>query len=142
MSAEISNLMPNIMRGVELDFFASKAITQTQFLMVAAIHAFRACTMGVLAKNLNVKMPTATGIADRLARGGYVKRFHPPEDRRKVLITLTPEGERFVENFQKVMKIRWAEVLHHLNGGELRSLYRAVHKLGERLKDQASGHAN
>ena len=52
--------MPLIMRGVQLDFFVKRGVTQTQFLTLSAIRAYDRCTMGALARNLNISMPTMT----------------------------------------------------------------------------------
>ena len=133
VSLAIAQLMPNIIRGVQLDFFAKRAITQTQFLMIVGIHAYGRCTMGKLAKNMKIKMPTATGLADRLAKAGYAKRFNDVEDRRKVWIELTPKGKQFIAEFQTVLRRRWEEVMRVLAPGELESFYQVVSKLRDSL---------
>src|SRR5882724_6865823 len=89
VSYAISQLMPNIIRGVQLDFFTKRAITQTQFFMLVAIHSYGKCSMSTLAKNMKIQMPTATGLADRLVKAGYVRRFSDSKDRRKVFVELT-----------------------------------------------------
>ena len=90
LSSAIAELMPGIMRGVRLDFFVQKGVTQTQFVVLAAILAGRRSTMGALAKSLHVRMPTMTGIVDRLVRAGYVRRSTDPHDRRQVAVEVTP----------------------------------------------------
>src|SRR3989338_11013363 len=100
VSLSIAQLMPNIIRGVQIDFFAKRSVTQTQFLMIVAIHAYGRCRMSVLAKNMKIKMPTATGIADRLEKGGYVQRFSELHDRRTVTLELTAKGKSFISEFQ------------------------------------------
>ncbi len=132
-SRAISQLMPNIIRGVQLDFFARRRITQTQFLMLVAVHSYGRCTMTTLAKNLAVQMPTATGIMDRLVRGGYARRSVSSEDRRQVMVELTPKGFEFIRDFQKVIQKRWGQVLRSLEPRELSSFHDVVVKLRLRL---------
>ena len=92
VSLAIAELMPDIVRGVQLDFFVKHGVTQTQFLLIMAIQAYRRCTMSTLARNLHVSMPTATGVVARMVRAGYVRRVEDPEDRRQVVVELTPKA--------------------------------------------------
>src|SRR6516162_11207720 len=50
-------------------------------------------TMSVLAEVLGAPLSTASGIGERLARRGLVKRQRRPEDRRVVVVRLTRKGE-------------------------------------------------
>jgi DNA-binding MarR family transcriptional regulator len=133
VSRAIARLMPNIIRGVQLDFFLTKGVTQTQFLVLMAIHAERRCAMGQLARTLHVRMPTATGIIDRLVRMGHVRRFPHPEDRRHVLIALTAKGQVFIRQFQDVIRHRWEEVLRSLSPMELAMFHQVITKLQQHL---------
>lgn len=47
-----------------------------------------------LAERLQVRHHSAVELADRLAKGGYVRRESSGDDRREVLLALTPKGER------------------------------------------------
>ena len=51
-----------------------------------------------LAARLGVSGPTITGLTDRLARQGYVRRTLGRDDRRRVSIQLTPAGKGFTES--------------------------------------------
>jgi len=50
-------------------------------------------TVGDLARQLLLKPHTAVGLADRLGRARLIQRTHDAGDRRRVLLTLTEEGE-------------------------------------------------
>ena len=133
LSGAIAELMPSIIRGVQLDFFVQKGVTQTQFVVLVAIHAGPRCTMGALAKSLHVRMPTMTGIVDRLVRNRYVRRFSDPRDRRQVMVEATPKGHAFIRECQAVMRRRWEDVLRELEAGELEAFYSVVTKLKQRI---------
>jgi DNA-binding MarR family transcriptional regulator len=133
VSHAIAQLMPNIIRGVQLDFFVKRTVTQTQFVVLIAIHGYGRCTMGMLARNMHVKMPTTSGIVDRLVRAGYVRRFPHPEDRRQVMVELTAKGQAFIRQFQAVIRRRWEEVLRSLNSDELQMFHRVITKLTQQL---------
>ena len=119
VSLAVARLMPQIMRGVQLDFFVKRGGTQTQFLLLAAIRAYGRCAMGTLARNLHISMPTASGIVDRLVRSGFVRRSALPEDRRCVVVELTGKSEQFFRDFESVIRHRWEEVLVSLDPDEL-----------------------
>ena len=133
----IAQLMPRIIQGVRLDFFLQRGVTQTQFLVLMALHGSRQrgeCTMGALAKNMHVRLPTATGIVSRLVRTGYVRRRPRPQDRRHVLVALTPKGEAFITAFQGVIRRRWEEVLQSLEPRELAMFHQVITRLNQQLQ--------
>ena len=134
VSQAMAQLMPHIMRGVQLDFFVKRGVTQTQFLMLSAIRAYTRCTMGTLARNLSISMPTASGIVDRLVRAGYVKRVPQADDRRQVIVALTPKAQAFFQEFESVIRHRWEEVLLTLEPDDLDTFHRILTTLRERLQ--------
>ncbi len=50
--------------------------------------------VGELAERLQIKHHSAVELINRLEAGGYVRRHTADEDRREVLVILTPKGER------------------------------------------------
>lgn len=53
-------------------------------------------TIGELAERLQIQHHSAVGLVNRLAAEKYVVREASPEDRRKVLVSLTARGERLL----------------------------------------------
>ena len=134
VSLAMARLMPTIIRGVQLDFFLKRGVTQTQFLVLGAIRSFSRCSMGTLARSLHVSMPTASGIVDRLVRSGHVRRVPQSEDRRQVVVELTAHGQDFFRQFEQVVRRRWEEVFLALEPAELSAFHHVVTKLNERLR--------
>ncbi len=135
-SEAVAQLMPNVIRGVQLDFFMKRRVTPTQLLMLLAIRAYAHPCMGRVAQSLQVSMPTATGVAGRLARAGYLRRHSGTADRRQVCVQLTPKGEQFIRDFQSVIRRRWAHVLQVLDPAEMDAFYHVVTKLRTQLEAQ------
>ena len=50
--------------------------------------------IGELAERLQIQHHSTVELVNRLATGGYVRRHRGGEDRREVLLELTPKGER------------------------------------------------
>jgi len=132
----MGRLMPQIIRGVQMDFFLRRSVTQTQFLVLMAIHssAGARCSMGTLAKNLHVSLPTVSGIVARLVRAGQVRRAPDPRDRRQVTVALTAKGESFIRQFQAIVQQRWEEALRPLGASQLRAFHDVVTTLREHLE--------
>jgi DNA-binding MarR family transcriptional regulator len=141
VSQTIAELMPNIIRGAQLDLFAGGPITQTQFMLLVAIQASGPVAMNELASSMKIKMPTATGLINRLSASGYVRRSSDAKDRRKVRVEITPAGMRFFEKFRRVMRRRWEEVLTVLEPAELKTFHRLVSKLRDSTSASKVKHA-
>ena len=129
----VAELMPKIIRGVQLDFFVKRGITQTQFLVLGAVLSYERCAMGTLARSLHVTMPTMSGIAERLVQAGFLRRVPHPEDRRQVVVELTAKGREFLQQFQVVVQRRWEEVLRPLAPADLAAFSRVITKLTRQL---------
>ena len=136
VSLAIAQLMPHIIQGVHLDFLTSRNITQTQFLVLVAIHSKERAPMNVLASNMKVSMPTISGIVDRLVRAGFLRRVEDPHDRRQVVVELTSKGRALIAQFQTAISQRWQEVLLALFSQELEAFYQVVAKLTEGLRQR------
>ena len=50
--------------------------------------------VGELAERLQIKHHSAVELINRLSAGGYIRRHRAGKDRREVLLTLTPKGEK------------------------------------------------
>jgi len=52
--------------------------------------------LGELSQKMYLHPSTITGVVDRLEKKGYVSRDRDREDRRVVMVQLTPKGKRLV----------------------------------------------
>jgi DNA-binding MarR family transcriptional regulator len=55
-------------------------------------------SMSELARFLRVSKPTATVLIENLAKEGFVKRLPDSADRRRILISLSQKGRRFLNS--------------------------------------------
>ncbi len=130
----ISQLIPSIVQGAHLGVFANRSMTQTQFLLLVSVHANGPCPMHKLAESMCVRMPTITGIVNRLVKAKYVKRIPNPHDRRQVVIDLTPKAHAFLRQFQSIIARRWEDVLTALDERQVKVLHNLIGILNESLK--------
>ena len=134
----IAFLIPHIVQGAHLGVFSSRSMTQTQFLILLSLHAGGPCAMGVIASHMKVQMPTVTGLVGRLAQAKYIRRLPHPNDRRQVIIELTPKAHAFLKQFQMIIAKRWEEVLRILDEEELEQMRNIITKLSNAMKGQKS----
>ena len=63
-----------------------------QFFLLGHISAGDSLSMSAIADKMTHTTAAATGLVDRLENLGYVQRMHASDDRRKVLVRITPKG--------------------------------------------------
>jgi DNA-binding MarR family transcriptional regulator len=72
-------------------------LSLAQYQLLQPLRDADELTVGVLAEGAGVAAPTATRMLDCLERDGHVTRRHSENDRRAVLIALTPSGRDAVD---------------------------------------------
>ena len=101
-------------------------------LQIAGLPAGRKATIGVLAERLSLRQNSVVELADRSAAEGLVRRTEDPEDRRRVVLSLTVKGERVL----KTLAASHARELNELGP----QLIRALEKIG-RARNAVTGKA-
>lgn len=89
--------------------------------------------MSDLARQISVTMSGATGIVDRLVKAGLVKRENDPNDRRVILIELTPAGSTTVKEIHRMHERRLEEVLENLDAEQRQDLIAAFDRIHQLL---------
>lgn len=74
-------------------------LTPTQFHALGWLGNDGPVQVGMLAHRVGITRKTITGVVDRLETMGLVERTRDSEDRRAVVVRLTPRGE---ENFRRI----------------------------------------
>lgn len=88
----------------------------------------------VLASQMAVTPASMTNRVDNLADKGFVQRIACPNDRRSWHILMTPKGEQFFREVQKVHHDNEIKQLRGLNDVEKRELVRLLLKLLEPIE--------
>jgi len=119
---------------IELDMKLSK----TEIFSILYLDKRKEITMTELVEYINVPMSTATGIVDRLVRKGYIARERSETDRRIVVLRLTDEGLRLIQNLKDLIYKYLDMILTDLTDEEKQFLARIalkiVHNLGNQLE--------
>jgi DNA-binding MarR family transcriptional regulator len=94
--------------------------------------------LGQLAAIEHVKPPTMSRIVAGLKRSGLAKIETDAQDARRIRVSVTPKGERVLQQARRRRIQLLARTLKHLSAAELDVLLRAA-ELMERAVRQASG---
>jgi len=96
-------------------------------------------SIGEIAARALMKQPTMTKIIDRLEEQGHVNREPDPDDRRRVLVRITPAGENLVTALIERAKAHEENLLGTHTPAEAEILKRVLKQLIGRLSERASG---
>ncbi|MGB2668160.1 MAG: MarR family transcriptional regulator [Candidatus Acidiferrum sp.] len=82
-----------------------------QYLLLLAVRGLPAgkeATISALANRLSLRHHSTVELIDRMESHGYVKRIRGREDRRQVLVSLQPKGERLLERVveKRIIELR------------------------------------
>ena len=116
------------------------ALSLVHLNVLAALEAEGSLSMSHLAESLDVSVASATGIVDRMERRGLVERRHDTEDRRVVLVQLTPAGSDVFRDLAARRREHLARLLRELSDDDLAAFLRGVRALrGARSRLIAAG---
>jgi DNA-binding MarR family transcriptional regulator len=87
--------------------------------------------VGEIARNLGVKVPSATEQIIRLERAGLARRDADPDDSRAVRVTLTAEGRAAVEHANARRNAVMAGILASLSDSDRAALAAALPVIGK-----------
>ena len=118
------------LRALEDELFARHGLTAQQY---NALRLLRAAHPGAvptltLAGRLVSRAPDITRLLDRLAERGLVDRARPAENRRTVMVGITPAGASLLDGLAEEVRDCHARQLGHLDAGEMSKLVALLRK--------------
>lgn len=110
-------------------------ISHAQFELLAELRERGPLPAGELAHVAGLSAATVSQMLDHLAADGHVERVRSETDRRVVLIELTSQGRRRVEETKALWRERWEEALAEVDEEELRIASRVLRQIGAVFED-------
>ncbi|MFB7447381.1 MarR family winged helix-turn-helix transcriptional regulator [Streptomyces sp. NPDC056194] len=104
--------------------------------LLAALDAGSGASQQELAARLGVAPSLIVVLADQLQALGAIERVRDPEDRRRQVLTLTPEGRRLLTRCAEAAEEADAELTAGLGGAQRAALTDALRALGEQQVPQ------
>ena len=106
--------------------FLSINITMAQAKLLHVAAAEPATRMSSLAARLGVSLPTLSGLVDRLVTRRCLERRDDPQDRRRVMVAVTPHGSAVMEQFSDLGTSQFRALLATLPRADLCALARGI----------------
>ena len=97
---------------------ALEQVTLPQFRVLVVLSRSGPLRSGALATQVGVHQSTFTRTADRLVAGGWVTRQTSPENRREVIIALTPSGQELVHDVMRRRRREIRRILRNVSDEE------------------------
>ena len=106
-----------------------QGLTATQFAALVRLKEQGQCSQNHLGRLASMDVATIKGVVDRLRQKGLATVGSDPNDKRRSLISLSPEGQQLVENMFPVAHRITAETLAPLTAAEQRKFVKLLRKL-------------
>ena len=124
---EVLETVPAVMRTIRCEVRRSgRGVTLPQFRTLAFLARVGAASLGEASEHLGLTNPAMSRLVGGLVRSGFVTRTTVAENRRKVALALTSKGRAKLESVRAVVRVRLADALGGLSGGELDAVSRAL----------------
>jgi DNA-binding MarR family transcriptional regulator len=137
----VMETVPMVMRFIRTEMRRQGApiLSVPQLRALAFLHHNPGACLFHVADHLGVTRPTASVIVDRLVRRGLLVRGEDPRERRRIVLTLSPKGRRFLEQARRATRSWMAGVLAPLSRATLRQIEEGVSLLGWAFKQAIGG---
>ena len=100
-----------------------------QFFLLTYLDHKEVLTMSAIAQKMGHTTAAASGLVARLENIGYVVRSSAPEDRRKVMVCITPKGSALVRRIREDMVGNLMKIMEHLSPDEQKAWLRIYSKI-------------
>jgi DNA-binding MarR family transcriptional regulator len=137
---EVMETVPLVMRFIRTEMRSRRApsLSVPQFRVLAFLSRAPGAPLTSVAQHLGVARSTASATVDRLVRRKLVNRAKHPEERRSVVLTLTPAGAQHLQQAREATLARMAKVLAGLSAADLGQVTEGLTLLGGAFKEIAA----
>lgn len=111
-------------------------LTAPQILLLNAIRNNDEVTIGKIANDISLSQATVTTILDRLEKRGLVFRERSTQDKRKVHVHLTDEGEHATLNAPAPLQEHFARQFNDLHEWEQSMLITSLQRIAQMMDAQ------
>lgn len=138
---QIAEVMERVVRAtmrLVRDAEPECGLTPHQFMLMRAIEASGATSIGALRHTMRGAQSTMSEMVARLARAGYVRKRADPHDKRAVVVELTARGRDALEARRRDLRERHRVVLAALSGEDQEKFLAALETLAALIERAAN----
>ena len=97
-------------------------------------------TQNELSSRLLVDKSNVTGLVNRMAAAGLLRRVQVPDDRRAYHLKLTSAGLKLLNQVEQPYREEIAAIMQVFSCGEMRTLNRLMRRLQKSLEEREEDH--
>lgn len=120
------------MKSINREYFCRNDnidITLNQYRVLYALKNHGPYKMSEFGEHIRTSCGSLTVMMDRLVEKGLVERFFLPEDRRVVMVRITPAGDRVLEEYREGFLNILIDDVKKLNDAEKQTLWKAAQEI-------------
>lgn len=106
-----------------------EGLTRTQFAALVRIGEQKSCSQNQLGRLAAMDVATIKGVVDRLLKKGLIVSAPDPDDRRRMLISLSPEGAALLRRMEEAGQRITAETIGPLTAAEQKTFLKLLRRL-------------
>jgi DNA-binding MarR family transcriptional regulator len=128
-----------LIRAVDLhsrQLVRSHGLTSPQALTLNALIRSGECAVGELARQLSLSQATLTDILNRLTKRGLVQRSRSTIDKRRVLVTATPQAREMLKDAPPLLQERFMDEFRNLTDWEQSLLLSSLQRIAAMMDAQ------
>lgn len=110
------------------------SITAPQIVALVAIAEGDNLTLAGLAEKIHLSASTVVGIVDRLEAKKLAKRKRSKVDRRRVEISITEKGKKYLKSAPSPLQDKLSSELEKMEKAELETILKSLEKLCEMMQ--------
>ena len=114
---------------------SSTKINHSQFHVLLALKEIGTCPISEVAKKLSISTPNMTKILNKLIDENLINRVHDEVDRRIINISLTDDGNKYLEEEFYNLSDKIREKLLNLDDKQVEELFESVNNLNKILSN-------
>lgn len=114
------------------------SLSMHQMVFLKYLEGQGTCTPSDIAKQFGITLGAVTGFVDRLYKLGLITRTRSEEDRRVVIIQLSPKGMEPLNAFEEERKTKFERIFQRLDLPQVAELNKALEHLNMVLDDLAA----
>jgi len=122
VAREVLRIVPLVMRAVAAELRAGGELPAPAHFGLLKMLSMQPRTLSEMASLHGVSLPTMSNSVSTLVKRGWVRRTAPPEDRRVVMLDVTPIGRAALERVGRSAERHLAEILAPLDDMSRRRL--------------------
>jgi DNA-binding MarR family transcriptional regulator len=138
VARELLDVVPPIMRTIKHKWKEGSinGVSNSQFRILMFIQKRPGAALQDVARHLGLTAPTTSTTVDEMVNNQLILRQPSTEDRRKITLTLTDQGQQTLEEVFEHSRLHLAGYLSPLSADEAEIVYQALKLLGPLFSSQ------